>query len=459
METRKLLCFDPQKTDDGLLDVLRTKGWDVYTANSLDDAKNLIDTHSFHIGLILFGSRENADLQPIQNILAMRYPMEWIALLPAQALHARDVCQLIAQGFYDYHTLPLDPERLQFSLGHAYGMAQVMKRLRTQTTSHGDEGLIGCSQRFTKAFTDIEKAAGLDVTVLVRGESGSGKEMMARAIHRRSLRSDKPFIVVSCGALSATLMESELFGFEKGAFTGAYRSKEGAIEAAAGGTLFLDEIGDLPTDLQGPLLDFLREKTIRRVGGIKDMPVDVRIIASTQTDLAKAVADGLFMEELYQAISPFVLAVPALRERREDIELLAKYYLDLFVNEKYRHIAGFSPEAVASMQKYDWPGNVRELINRVRRAMVMCEDRLISPADLGLSLTDTSAGKFAGPSMTLEAAKAEAEKEIIQITLRATENNISRAARQLAVSRMTLYRLMDKHRIRSSPEGSSLRTG
>lgn len=249
-------------------------------------------------------------------------------------------------------------------------------------------------------------------------------------------------------------MQSELFGFEKGAFAGAYRTKEGSIENALGGTLFLDEVGDLPADLQEPLLKFLREKTIRRVGGIKDIPVDVRVIASTHIDLEKAVADGLFLEELYQALSPLIISIPPLRERRDDIELLAKYYLDLFVNEKYRHISGFTPEAVAAMQQYEWPGNIRELINRVRRAMVMCEDRWITAPDLGLTVAEPGAGKFAGPIMTLEEAKAEAEKEIIQITLRATENNISRAARQLAVSRMTLYRLMDKHRIRGSSAGT-----
>jgi DNA-binding NtrC family response regulator len=450
MDTRKLLCFDPMGTNDELLDVLRANGWDVYAASRLDEAKNLIDAHGFHVGIVLFGPRERADLLPIHGLLAMRYPMEWVALLPPQALQAREVCQLIAQGFYDYHTLPLDFERLQFTLGHAYGMALVMKRLRTQTASLGDEGIIGCNPKFTKVFSDVEKAASLDVAVLITGESGSGKEMIARAIHRRSPRGDKPFVVVSCGALSSSLMQSELFGFEKGAFAGAYRSKEGSIESAAGGTLFLDEVGDLPTDLQAPLLDFLREKTIRRVGGTKNIPVDVRVIASTHIDLAKAVADGLFSEELYQALSPLVINVPSLRERRDDIELLAKYYLDLFVNEKYRHISGFTPEAVAAMQRYDWPGNIRELINRVRRAMVMCEDRWISASDLGLTVTEPSTGKFTGPTMTLEEAKAEAEKEIIQLTLRATENNISRAARQLAVSRMTLYRLMDKHRIRSS---------
>ncbi len=450
MDTRKLLCFDPAGTDSGVLDALRARGWDIVTVARLDEAKNLIDAHGFHLGMVLFGSREQADISSIQSLLAMRYPMEWIALLPPQALHNREVCQLIAQGFYDYHTLPLDPERLQFSLGHAYGMALVMKRLRAQTPTHGDEGLIGCSPKFTKLFADIERAAGLDVSLLVRGEGGSGKEIAARAIHRRSMRGDRPFIVVSCGALPPNLMMSELFGFEKGAFAGAYRTKEGSIEAASGGTLFLDEVGDLHADLQRDMLRFLREKTIKRVGGERDIPVDVRVIASTHVDLAKAVADGQFLEELYQAISPFVVSVPSLRERRDDIELLAKYYLDLFVNEKYRHISGFTPEAVASMQRYEWPGNIRELINRVRRAMVMCEDRWITPQDLGLNVVEPGTTKFQGNVMTLDEAKAEAEKEIIQVTLRATENNISRAARQLAVSRMTLYRLMDKHRIRSS---------
>jgi DNA-binding NtrC family response regulator len=454
MDTRKLLCFGPLGTDEGLLDMLRAKGWEILSTARLDEAKNLIEAHGFHIGLVLFDSREPVELAPVQALLAMRYPMEWIALLPPPALQNREVCQLIAQGFYDYHTLPLDPERLQFTLGHAYGMALVMKRLRTQATSLGDEGIIGCSPKFTRVFADIEKAAGLDVPVLITGESGSGKEMAARAIHRRSSRSGKPFVVVSCGALSSSLMQSELFGFEKGAFAGAYRSKEGSIEAAAGGTLFLDEVGDLPADLQTALLRFLQEKTLRRVGGIKDIPVDVRIIAATHVDLGQAVAEGLFLEELYQALSPLSISVPALRERRDDIELLAKYYLDLFVNEKYRHISGFTPEAVAAMQRYEWPGNIRELINRVRRAMVMCEDRWITPSDLGLAVSEQATAKLSSQVMTLEQAKAEAEKEIIQMTLRATENNISRAARQLAVSRMTLYRLMDKHRIRSSSGGA-----
>jgi DNA-binding NtrC family response regulator len=459
MDTRKLLFFSPMGVQPGFLDSLGSRNWEIFTATRLEEAKSLIETHGFHIGIVLFEPREQTDLLRIQNLLATRYLMEWVALLPPEALQNRDVCQLIAQSFYDYHTLPLDPERLQITLGHAYGMALVMKRLRTQAAGHDDEGIIGCSPAYTKVLSDIETAAGLDVPVLITGESGSGKELTAKAIHRRSPRGDKPFVVVNCGALSSSLMQSELFGYEKGAFAGAFRSKAGSIESAAGGTLFLDGVGDLPVDLQVLLLRFMQEKTIRRVGGVKDIPVDCRVIAASPVDLEKLVADGLFQEDLFHTLSAFTVRVPALRERREDIELLGKYYLDLFVNEKYRHISGFSPEAVVTMQRYEWPGNIRELINRVRRAIVMCEGRWINPSDLGLAAAEPGPARFVGHAMTLEEAKAEAEKEIIRLTLRATENNISRAARQLAVSRMTLYRLMDKHQIRSSSgEGRGIRT-
>lgn len=458
MDPRKLLCFDPMRSDDGVVAVLRARGWDVQTAHRLDEATNLLDNQVFHLGIVLIGAREHSDHSPVQSLLAMRYPMEWIALVPPQALQFRDVCQLIAQGFYDYHTFPLDVERLQFTLGHAYGMALIMKRLRTQSGAAGEEGLIGCSHRFIKMMSDIDKVAALDVTVLINGEANSGKELAARTIHRRSERAGRPFVVVSCDALSAELLQSELFGYEKGAFTGAHRSKSGVIESAADGTLYLDEVSALPLELQQLLLEFLRERTIRRVGGTMEIPVDVRVIASSTVDLKKAVGESLFSAELLRTLSAVTLNIPPLRERRDDIELLAKYYLDLSVNEKYRHISGFTPEAVVAMQRFDWPGNISELINRVRRAMVMCEDRYITPADLGLGTASATSTRFADTPMTLEQAKAEAEKEIIQVALRAADNNISRASRQLEVSRMTLYRLIEKHGIRADDaEGNDFR--
>jgi DNA-binding NtrC family response regulator len=368
-----------------------------------------------------------------------------------EALQNSIVCQLISRRFYDYHTLPLDPERLQIVLGHAHGMADVMKKIQFQVIERGDEEIVGCNVEIMKLLDDIRKVAMVDVPVLITGENGTGKELTARTIHRCSLRVDKPFIALNCGALPPNLMQSELFGYDKGTLSGIPQARLGSLEAADGGILFLDEVGDLSMDLQTQLLGFLQEKVIRKIGGTAEtVPVDVRIIASSTSNLQEAVTEGRFLNDLQQQLGILSVNIPPLRERTEDIELLAKYYLELFLNEKHRHIRGFTPEAVRAMQQYDWPGNIRELINRVRRGIVMCANDLITPADLGLSGWNLGIPKGMQRTMTLEEAKSEAEKEIIRLTLRATENNISRAARQLAVSRMTLYRLMDKHQIRSA---------
>lgn len=456
MDRRKLFCFNPTAAEDGFLDELRARGWDIQTVTRLDEAKSLVDLHRYHVGLVIFGSREHADLSAIQALLGMHFAMEWVALVPAAAMHSRDVCQLISQGFYDFHTLPFDCERLQITLGHAFGMAQVQKRLRTQVGGYGDDGIIGCSAPISKVFSEIATAAAVDVPVLITGEGGVGKELAARAIHRRSGRVDQPFVVLSCGALASDLMRSELFGHEQGAFPGASRARPGSIEAASGGTLFLDEVADLPSDMQTMLARFLQDRTIRRIGGDEDVAIDVRVVASTHGDLENAVATGFFREDLYRALNVLHVSMPSLRDRVEDIELLGKYYLDMFITDKYRHIKGFAPEAVAAMEHYPWPGNVRELVNRVRRAMVMCQGQWIAPTDLGLTEPDNGVSNFLTQNMTLEQAKSEAEKEIIRLTLKATDNNISRAARQLSVSRMTLYRLMHKHKIRGGQDMGEL---
>jgi DNA-binding NtrC family response regulator len=452
MNTRKVLCFNPMAARSESFEALKARGWEVFQTANLDDAKHLIETHDFNTGMVLLDSPEQGDLLQINDLVSLRYAVEWVALLSPEALQSRTVCQLISRSFYDYHTLPFDPERLQIVLGHAHGMADVMKRIQFQAVAHGDEEIVGCDMEVLKLLDDIRKVALVDAPVLITGESGTGKELTARTIHRRSPRADQSFIAINCGALPPSLMQSELFGYEKGAFAGAHRSKPGSIETAAGGTLFLDEVGDLSLDLQSQLLGFLKEKAVRRVGGAEAVPVDVRVIAASQSDLREAVAEGRFLDELYQRLAVLNLELPPLRDRAEDVELLARYYLELFVNDKHRHVRGFSPEAIRAMQQYDWPGNIRELVNRIRRGIVMCEGDLMTPADLGLSGWDAGRARNVGQTMTLEEAKAEAEREIIQLTLRATENNISRAARQLAVSRMTLYRLMDKHHIRGSLE-------
>jgi DNA-binding NtrC family response regulator len=446
MESRKLLCFHQSPSEH--LEMLQSLDWETYSASTLEEVQKLIETYPFHIGLAFFANDDKVSVSELLGLFSICHNMEWVALLPPEVMQKQEICQLITRFFYDYHTLPVDPYRLQITLGHAYGMANIMRTVRFQVETMVGQEMVGSSPRILSLFGDIRKVAMVDAPVLITGESGTGKEMTALAIHQRSSRANGPFIAVNCGALPASLVQSELFGFEKGAFTGAHQTKIGRIEAASGGTIFLDEIGDLPLEMQVNLLRFFQEKTIQRVGSIKEIPVDVRIIAATHVDLEKAVAEGRFREDLYFRLNVLNVRMPPLRERREDIELLAKYYFDRFSNEKGRHVKGFTAEAINAMRCHDWPGNVRELINRVRRAMVMSENHLVSAADLGLQSVKMNTGALSKQIVTLDEAKAEAEKDAIQNALNLTECNVSRAARELRVSRMTLYRLMEKYQIK-----------
>jgi DNA-binding NtrC family response regulator len=288
----------------------------------------------------------------------------------------------------------------------------------------------------------ITKVAQANAPVLIWGESGSGKELTAHAIHNHSKRAHGPFIAVNCGAIPASLIQSELFGYERGAFTGAAKEKRGLIESAAGGTLFLDEIGDLPLELQTNLLRFLQERTINRIGSSNSIEVDVRVIAASHVRLEDAVKSGLFREDLLYRLNVLPLTVPALRERKEDLELLARHFFKVFSHDKNPRLTGFSNRAMLAIKAHDWPGNVRELINRIRRALVMSEGRLITPEDLDLQM---QTGLRNGEA--LEEARIRAERDAIHVCLQGSGSNVTRAARDLGVSRMTLYRLMEKHGI------------
>ena len=284
----------------------------------------------------------------------------------------------------------------------------------------------------------MARVARVDAPVLIWGESGSGKELAAQSIHAQSARAGGPFVPVNCGAIAPTLIQSELFGHERGAFTGATRAKAGLIESARGGTLFLDEIGDLPNDLQANLLRFLQEKTICRLGSTRALRVDVRVIAASHVELQRAVVAGSFREDLYYRLAVLPVAVPALRERREDVVTLAEHVFHLYGEERSPRLTGFSGRAVAALLEHDWPGNVRELINRVRRALVMADGRLVTPHDLGLepSLVTPDA---------LDDVRARTERLALRECLQRSGRNVSRAARDLGVSRTTLYRLLSKH--------------
>jgi two-component system NtrC family response regulator len=299
--------------------------------------------------------------------------------------------------------------------------------------------MIGTSPKMQDVFSTIRKVATTDVPVLIIGESGTGKELVARAIHMLSIRKSKPFIPINCSAIPENLIESELFGHEKGTFTGAHAQRKGRFEMAEGGTLFLDEVGDLPLTLQVKLLRFLQEKTIERVGGREQIEVDTRVLAATNRDLEEAMKNSTFREDLYYRLNVVKISLPALRERNADVVLLAKTFLDRYTGEIRKKIKGFSSQAIESIERYPWPGNVRELENRIKRAVIMSEGKKITLEDLEMK-------SIAGSKecIVLKDAREILEKELILKAMARNENNLTKAASDLGVSRPTLYDLMEK---------------
>jgi len=329
---------------------------------------------------------------------------------------------------------------LDLTLGHAFRRSQLRGRDGQPPQPANSMGMVGSSAAIIHLQHQIRKVATNEAPVLIGGESGSGKELAARAVHQLSWRSAGPFVAVNCGAIAPSLIHTELFGHERGSFTGATAGKQGLIESASGGTLFLDEITDLPLDLQTNLLRFLQEHTIHRVGSTRSLKVDARVIAASHVDLSQAVAAGRFREDLFYRLNVLPLMVPPLRERLPDVPILAQHFLEQCKGGRHqRPVEGFSRQAVAAMLAHGWPGNVRELFNRVQRAVVMTDDCLIAPADLGFAV------ECSASCIGLDAARTLAERDAISLTLGRVDRNITHAARELGISRMTLYRLMDKH--------------
>ncbi len=348
----------------------------------------------------------------------------------------------IGQGAYDFFSKPIDIDILRVVLSracHVYELEKEQSRLRASRGTEGFEGMIGASPVIEEVFSMIRKVANSGAPVLLIGESGTGKELAARAIHRRSAQSRGPFVPINCGAIPENLLESELFGHEKGAFTGAHAQRPGQIESARGGTLFLDEIGELPLPLQVKLLRFLQDGQIQRVGGRQLIDVDARIVAATNVDIDAALKEGRFREDLYYRLAVVLVTIPPLRERGEDIPLLASAFLQRYAEENRHKVTGFSVEARRAISEYNWPGNVRELENRVRRAVIMAEQRRVSLQDLGLT---SSYARY--ESMTLREAREAVERELVEAALSRSDGNMSRAAEELGISRPTLYELIEK---------------
>ena len=351
--------------------------------------------------------------------------------------------KLIAEYCYNYITFPLDIERLLIALGHAYGMNEVSQSCEEQSNDYPSSfGVVGNSSSMEYLFGQLKKVAKEDCSVLIEGETGTGKELIANAIHNHSSRVENPLVAINCGAFPVNLIQAELFGYEKGAFTGAQQRKIGCIESAQGGTLFLDEIGDLPFAQQVNLLRFLEDRTIERIGGTGKIPIDVRIIAATHVDLKEAVLKGEFREDLYYRLRVLQIKTPPLRVREDDIELLAYFFFKKFSADRSYKAKGFHVDSLYLLKNYDWPGNVRELMNCIHHAIVMSENRLLTPSDLGLDR------RYKDRMLqTLDEARATADREAIITSLRYTNNNMSRAAESLGISRVSLYRLIEKYNI------------
>lgn len=428
-----------------LCDQLRAANWEVHRATDLRMAQRLISEHRLAVGLLAHTLVDAARCGELDAFLAANAGLEWVGCFDAASVERPDCRDLILAHLFDHHTLPVDMARVLSCLGHAHGRAALRVSAGPIEIDQVDVGIVGQSPAVIALLRQARRIAGTDAPVLIHGESGSGKELFARAVHLHSTRARGPYIAINCGAIQPSLIQSELFGHDRGAFTGAVGEKRGFFEAADGGTVFLDEIGDLPLDLQVNLLRFLQEGTITRVGSTRLLRLNVRVVAATNVDLDKAVGEGRFRQDLYYRLNVLPLHVMPLRERREDIKVLAQHFFQNFSAEKRPRLKGFSRLAIQAMEAHLWPGNVRELINRVRCSMITAERNLISPADLGLA-TPSDPQLLNG----LDEVRLKAELSAISSTLQQTGRNVAVSARQLGVSRMTLYRLMVKHGIHVS---------
>ena len=354
----------------------------------------------------------------------------------------------IALGAHDFCTKPFEPEILAWTIDRAFRVHELQeenRRLQTTSAAGGMSGFMTRDPEALRVCRTIEKVAPASATVLIQGESGTGKELLARALHDLSPRRDQRFVAINCAAIPENLLETELFGYEKGAYTGAAKRTFGKFELASGGTLFLDEVGDLPMALQAKLLRFLQERVIERIGGHEEIPVDVRIVCATHQKLKDLCAQGRFREDLYYRLSEIVVTIPPLRQREGDAALLAHHFKNKFCAQESRASLHFAPDALAAIEAYQWPGNVREMENCIKRAVIMADANTIVADDLGLP--DMGAEE---EPLNLRQVRDEAEYKAIARALARTDGNIVKASEMLGVSRPTLYDLMGRHGIKAS---------
>lgn len=447
-EKRKLLIVED---DVGLQKQLRW-GFDAYEvllAGDRESALAQLRRHEPAVVTMDLGLPPDADgasegFALLQQILALAPGTKLIVVTGNQ--DQANAVKAIGMGAYDFHQKPFDFGVLGLIIERAFflhGLQQENRRLQQSAAASPLDGIISRDPGMQKVCRNVEKVAPSSATVMLLGDSGTGKEVMARALHQLSPRSDKRFMAINCAAIPETLLESELFGYEKGAFTGAAKQTLGKIELANGGTFFLDEVGDLPMPLQAKLLRFLQERVVERIGGRTEIPVDVRVVCATHRNLKKMVDAGEFREDLYYRLSEIVITIPALRDRVGDPSLLAHHFKNKFCAQERRPTLGFSDEALAAIENHPWPGNVREMENCIKRAVIMADGPQITVDDLGLPVAPPEEDPF-----NLRQVRDEAGQKALLKALARADGNIVRAAELLGISRPTLYDLMNKYGIK-----------
>src|SRR5580692_6890168 len=418
------------------------RGWHVEVVGSARDVRRAVRAGMAAGGLLDLSSHfQQHEIAAFESCLTMPN-VGWVAATMPGQLQDAALRRLVRDYCFDYVTVPYSGDRIVDSVGHAYGMISLGEPASNDASQGAEGEMVGSCDAMLALFRSIRKVAMTDAPVFISGESGTGKELTAVAIHERSARRNAPFVPINCGAIPPHLLQSELFGYERGAFTGANQRKIGRVEAANGGTLFLDEIGDLPLESQASLLRFLQERKIERLGGHESTSVDVRIVSATHVDMQTAMVEGRFRSDLYHRLCVLQIDEPPLRARGKDIELLARHMLDRFKKDASRRLRGFAPDAIAALHNYSWPGNVRELINRVRRAIVMSEGRAITARDLEL------AEYVEIVPVSLAQAREAAERQAIELALLRHRGRLGDAAQELGISRVTLYRLLCAHGMR-----------
>jgi two-component system NtrC family response regulator len=438
--------------DEGLQRQLKWayEGYRVVAATNRAEAIDLVRLHEPAVVTLDLGLPPDPDgttegFATLTEILALKPDAK---IIVASGHGAREsALKAIALGAYDFYRKPVDIDELGLIVSRAFHLADIEAENRRLEQSGGDAAtvlgsIVTAAPEMLVVARTIERVASADVSVMLLGASGTGKELLARAVHEKSRRHAGQFVAINCAAIPENLLEAELFGYERGAFTGAVKTTPGKIEQAQGGTLFLDEVGDIPLPLQVKLLRFLQERVIERIGGRSPIAVDTRIVCATHQDLDAMQAAGSFREDLYYRLAEIVVPIPSLAERSGDAVLLARHFTNRFARELQVAVRGLAPDAVEAVAAYRWPGNVRELENRIKRAVIMADGKMVSAADLALHATGE-----APPAINLRAAREVADRKAIQSALTRAENNISSAAKLLGISRPTLYDLIKQYQL------------